>query len=106
MKMRHFRSFLNTAKAKELATALSTHYHYVIFYFQTFGHNCARQRDKIPTLLEEFAIAQEEVILRCHIPMGKLWSTFFSLSRNPGRSSDFLLDLVNLFFQKAGDHSV
>ena len=91
---------------KELATALRTHYHYVIFYFQTFGHNCARQRDKIPTLLEEFAIAQEEVILRCHIPMGKLWSTFFFLSRNPGRSSDFLLDLVNLFFQKAGDHSV
>ena len=103
--MRHFRSFLNTAKAKELATALSTHYHYVIFYFQTFGHNCARQRDKIPTLLEEFAIAQEEVILRCHIPMGKLWSTFFFLSRNPGRSSDFLL-VVNLFFQKTGDHSV
>ena len=50
-------------------TALRTHYHYVIFYFQTFGHNCARQRDKIPTLLEEFAIAQEEVILRCHIPI-------------------------------------
>ena len=28
---------------------------------QTFGHNSARQRDKIPTLLEELAIAQEEV---------------------------------------------
>lgn len=27
---------------------------------QTFGHNCARQRDKIPPLLEEFAIVQEE----------------------------------------------
>ena len=27
---------------------------------QTFGHNSARQRDKIPTLLEELAIAQEE----------------------------------------------
>ena len=27
---------------------------------QTFGHNKARQRDKIPTLLEEFALVQEE----------------------------------------------
>ncbi len=27
---------------------------------QTFGHNCARQRDKIPTLLEELALAEEE----------------------------------------------
>merc|ERR1712141_85435 len=27
---------------------------------QTFGHNRARQRDKIPNLLEELAIAQEE----------------------------------------------
>jgi hypothetical protein len=33
----------------------------IIIFFQTFGHNSARQRDKIPTLLEEFAIAQEEV---------------------------------------------
>ena len=27
---------------------------------QTFGHNCARQRDKIPALLEEFTLAEEE----------------------------------------------
>jgi len=30
---------------------------------QTFGHNKARQREKIPTLLEELANAQEEVNL-------------------------------------------
>ena len=29
---------------------------------QTFGHNRARQRDKIPALLEELALVQEEVI--------------------------------------------
>lgn len=54
------------------------HVNYVIFFFQTFGHNCARQRDKIPTLLEEFAIAQEEVIHKgpCHTLKGKIWSSF------------------------------
>jgi hypothetical protein len=29
---------------------------------QTFGHNRARQRDKIPALLEELALVQEEVV--------------------------------------------
>jgi hypothetical protein len=34
----------------------------IALMIQTFGHNKARQREKIPALLEELANAQEEVI--------------------------------------------
>jgi N-alpha-acetyltransferase 35, NatC auxiliary subunit len=33
----------------------------MVLLMQTFGHNRARQRDKIPALLEELALVQEEV---------------------------------------------
>lgn len=55
---------------------------------QTFGHNRARQREKIPTLLEELANAQEEVTVE--------FKSFFFCQR---RSIFFsrLTDLTGIF---------